>query len=78
MRPLDIALEGSRLGHGQATVALTRQLGLLAGRAAVIDISVSEHLTGHLDLGQFSIRRQPVIDLRKLGGRQARHGVRDL
>ena len=78
MRPPDIALEGSRLGHGQAAVALTRQLDLLAGRAAVIDISVSEHLTGHLDFGQFSIRRQPVIDLRKLGGRQARHGVRDL
>jgi len=78
MRPPDIALEGSRLGHGQAAVALTRQLGLLAGRTAVIDISVSEHLTGHLDFGQLSIRRQPVIDLRKLGGRQARHGVRDL
>lgn len=77
-RPPDIALEDSRLCRGQAAVALTRQLGLLAGRAAVIDISISEHLTGHLDLGQLSIRRQPVIDLRKLGRRQARHGVRDL
>ena len=78
MRPPDIALEARRLCHGQATVALTRQLGLLAGRAAVIDISVSEHLTGHLDFGQLSIRRQSVIDFRKLGRRQARHGVRDL
>ena len=78
MRPPDIALEASRLFRCQTAVALTRQLDLLAGRAAIVDISFSEHLTGHLDSGQLGIRRQPVIDLRKLGGRQARHGVRDL
>ena len=68
MRPPDCTLEANRLCRCQTAVALTRQLGLLAGRAAIADVSVSEHLASHLDFGQLGIGSQSVIDLRKLGG----------
>ena len=78
MGPLDVTLQGSRLCRSQAAIAGTRQLGLLAVRAAVVRIPISVHLASRLDLGQLGICRQLVVDLRQLGRRQARHGVRDL